>query len=156
MQSHPQSTCVYEPLTNALVLQLLNDARITNIHDRRALLPKLMSLKGPIPPVHAVRDSQYFMSYQDWLDDAYARYYSNLALVRGIIDEIRQDTLDRDKAYTKEMEQTDIQLFVGQYNRFLQHDLEVAELYRNELYNYADADAALMEWTKYGMEFEVI
>lgn len=37
---------------------------------------------------------------------------------------------------------------------FLEQDLYVAESYRNELYNYADA--ALMEWIKYGVEFEVI
>lgn len=150
----PQSTCVYNVLTLDTALQLLNDANIHGIHDRRELLTSLMALKGPLPIDHAVRESQYFVSYQDRIDEAYMRYRSNIASIIGTIQDIEQEALHNKVTYTTKMKKVDKQSLLHQYNMFLEQDLYVAESYRNELYNYADA--ALMEWIKYGVEFEVI
>lgn len=147
--SPPHSTCV--SLTRDTALQLLNDANIHGVHNRHMLLTSLLALKGPLPQDHPVRDSQYFVSYQDRIDEAFARYRRNVASIYGTIQDIQ---LHHGAAYTTEMEQADKQLFLQQYTRFLQRDLVVAESYHNELYNYADA--ALMEWIKYGVDFDII
>lgn len=149
-----QSTCVYNTFTRALAIQLLNDVNINDVHERHMLLTSLLALKGPLPLDHPVRDSQYFVSYQDRIDEAFERFRRNVASIQGTIQDIRQDALHHGIAYTTEMEHADKQLFQQQYTRFLRRDLAVAESYRNELYNYAEA--ALMEWIKYGVEFDII